>query len=64
MATLIVSIAFPSITETFATTPLPEVSVLSKLTASPTLYKIPPVSIPILSTEPGLTDLISIVWDK
>ena len=64
MATLIVSIAFPSITETFATTPLPEVLVLSKLTTSPTLYKIPPVSIPILSTEPGLTDLISIVWDK
>ena len=50
--------------ETLATAPFPEVSVLSKIAASPTWYNIPPVSIPIFSTDPGVTDLISIVWES
>ena len=47
--------------DTLADAPFPEVSVLSKIALSPTWYNIPPVSIPIFSTDPGTTDVISIV---
>ena len=50
--------------DTVAFTPLPEVLVLSKTASSLTWYKIPPVSIPIFSITPGVTDLISIVWES
>ena len=64
VATLILSTVLPTIVETLATAPFPEVSVLSKTAASPTWYNKPPVSIPIFSTDPGTTDLISIVWES
>ena len=60
-ATLIVSNVLPSTIETLADAPLPFESALSNITLSPTLYPVPPVSIPTDSILPGPTPVISAV---
>ena len=64
VAILIESTDIPLTLDTRATTPEPLVPSLLNTSSSFTLYPVPPVSIPIFSTLPGLTPLISTVCSK